>query len=700
MPSSLDAYNAARKLAKACETARIAEKKDPSLPVLDHYLDRFHIIRKTPKGVKEILIDRIAGTCHDGRTESFAANFMPLLPSDSEFASKWMNLYHAALSEGLHDPIKVYLIFGRFFVEEGNKRVSVTKYLENPLISASITELVVDPVDFPNFKLYEQYLQFEQLTGISSILMSKTKNYRKLLKLINADEEHPLTTEQTKGLRSLFYTFENMYKKVVPSDVMATEGDGFLIFLEVYGYHPETVVPDSVMEKELESILPLIKAYPHHYEAPLLTGSQLSDKKPTFSFRLEAVKAALIEAGTPQESSWTKAHAQAFDEMAEKLGNKVKIKEIFGADTPDKVEKALEEAIAWGAQVIFTSHPLMLQTTNRYAAKYPKIKFLNCSLNPEATTVRSYYTRGYEIQFLQGIAAAAMSTSGKIGYIADYPIYGAIADINAFAIGVAMVRPGARVYLDWSTTETPTNTEFPLDIDMIYISGQDFDTRIGKGKRFGLFDVRTGKFSNLSLVQQKWSVFYTRIMSSILNRSYKADEQTANGGSINYWLGLSNGLIDVSFSDELPYETHRLIDLLRTDITEKRFFIFGGIHAKERGADENASITMNDLARMDFLVGNIVGKLPDDTSDKLIPSAEKLVAVHGLDELEPGEQTPKEKYTDSVQSDSAPKIPANDPDPSNSGLVKVISSSVQAGDAEGLEKGVQAANLSTSAKHE
>ena len=652
MPSSLDAYNAARKLAKACETARIAEKKDPSLPVLDHYLDRFHIIRKTPKGVKEILIDRIAGTCHDGRTESFAANFMPLLPSDSEFASKWMNLYHAALSEGLHDPIKVYLIFGRFFVEEGNKRVSVTKYLENPLISASITELVVDPVDFPNFKLYEQYLQVEQLTGISSILMSKTKNYRKLLKLINADEEHPLTTEQTKGLRSLFYTFENMYKKVVPSDVMATEGDGFLIFLEVYGYHPETVVPDSVMEKELESILPLIKAYPHHYEAPLLTGSQLSDKKPTFSFRLEAVKAALIEAGTPQESSWTKAHAQAFDEMAEKLGNKVKIKEIFGADTPDKVEKALEEAIAWGAQVIFTAHPLMLQITNQFAVRYPKIHFLNCSLNPDSTAdVRSYYTRGFEIQFLQGMAAGALSRSGKIGYIADYPIYGAIADINAFAIGINMVRPQAKVYLDWSTTQTPTNQDFPTDIDMIYIAGQGFDPRIRSGKMFGLFDVRTGKFANLSTVDQKWSVFYERVITSILNRTYKTDEVVHNSSSLNYWLGLSNGLMKVTFSDELPYETRRLINLVQEDLTNREFYIFNATNSKEEDHLDGQPMDMSEIARMNTLVSNIVGIVPTD--EQLTDDVEELVKIHGIDEASDEDTVPEEdqedEYTESWQ---------------------------------------------------
>lgn len=707
MPAStFDQYNQARKKGLACLNERKAQKKDPYLPVLDHFLESMKVVKKKDLGTHEILTNRIVGTCHEGRTESFAANFMPLLESDTEFASKWITLCQHATHDGLRDPILVYELFGRYFVEEGNKRVSVTKFLNNPLISAHVINLIVDPADMEEGELYKSFLNFYDQTGIDEILMTKSKNYKKLLKIIHPDSEQPFSVEERKNVLSFFYSFTTVLKKLIDHPILASDGDAFLIYLDVYGWRPAQAIPDSTIEKELMAILGQIESYPNVKEATLLTETELSERKSMLSILKEPIKAALIEEGDPDSSSWSLVHYKAFKAMAVNMDGRVEVKIFSGNDTPEKLDQAMKEAIDWGAQVIFTSHPLMLQATNRYAAKYPKIKFLNCSLNPEATTVRSYYTRGYEIQFLQGIAAAAMSTSGKIGYIADYPIYGAIADINAFAIGVAMVRPGARVYLDWSTTETPTNTEFPLDIDMIYISGQDFDTRIGKGKRFGLFDVRTGKFANLSLVQQKWSVFYTRILSSILNRSYKADETSANGGSINYWLGLSNGLLDVSFSDELPYETHRLIDLLKADITEKRFFIFGGIHAKERGAKEDTSITMNDLAKMDFLVGNIIGKLPDDSADKLIPSAEKLVQVHGLDEIEPGMPTPKEKYTDSVASasrrdetENEEKTTALDSSKANSGLAGVIADSVKAKDPAFLEKAVLDAGL-TSGRHD
>lgn len=43
-----------------------------------------------------------------------------------------------------------------------------------------------------------------------------------------------------------------------------------------------------------------------------------------------------------------------------------------------------------------------------------------------------------------------MSQTDHIGYLADYPIYGTIANINAFAMGAKMINPRAMIHLEWS----------------------------------------------------------------------------------------------------------------------------------------------------------------------------------------------------------------------------------------------------------
>jgi hypothetical protein len=50
---------------------------------------------------------------------------MPLLAEDTEFAVKWQKVYASQLVEGIREPIKVYEYLNSYYVQEGNKRVSI-----------------------------------------------------------------------------------------------------------------------------------------------------------------------------------------------------------------------------------------------------------------------------------------------------------------------------------------------------------------------------------------------------------------------------------------------------------------------------------------------------------------------------------------------------------------------------------------------
>jgi hypothetical protein len=80
-------------------------------------------------GLVEIPTELIRGTKSAGRVFSFTAGFLPLLEETTEFGSKWVSLCMANLSEeGIRDPIICYEYYGNFYVQEGNKRVSVLKH--------------------------------------------------------------------------------------------------------------------------------------------------------------------------------------------------------------------------------------------------------------------------------------------------------------------------------------------------------------------------------------------------------------------------------------------------------------------------------------------------------------------------------------------------------------------------------------------
>ena len=67
-----------------------------------------------------------------------------------------------------------------------------------------------------------------------------------------------------------------------------------------------------------------------------------------------------------------------------------------------------------------------------------------------------------------------MAAENKVGYICDYPIYGQIAGVNAFALGVQMVNPRAKVYLEWSCIDgVETAVNRLKDKGISIISSQD-----------------------------------------------------------------------------------------------------------------------------------------------------------------------------------------------------------------------------------
>ena len=109
---------------------RAGKREGEILPNLDDILKEKNIVavREVPLGLVQIPSELIVGTKTAGRSSAFSKSFKPLLKENTEFAYKWMALYKAHLNEGIREPIKAYEFMNKFYVEEGNKRVSVLKF--------------------------------------------------------------------------------------------------------------------------------------------------------------------------------------------------------------------------------------------------------------------------------------------------------------------------------------------------------------------------------------------------------------------------------------------------------------------------------------------------------------------------------------------------------------------------------------------
>ena len=144
---ALSDYTAALKQGRRKYQSAVTKGEYPYLPVLDDILSYTEVTANVSLGRMDVPLSKIVGTKTAGRTDAFAGNFMPLLPEKTEFASKWASLYDHQVTDGIRDPIVVYEFMNRFYVQEGNKRVSVMKYLGAYSIGATVTRIVPKKTD-------------------------------------------------------------------------------------------------------------------------------------------------------------------------------------------------------------------------------------------------------------------------------------------------------------------------------------------------------------------------------------------------------------------------------------------------------------------------------------------------------------------------------------------------------------------------
>ena len=463
MPT-VEEYIRARKMGSKEYQKALSEGLYPYLPALDSMLESRTTMKEEKIGLKEIPLDFVVGTVTRGRQDAFARNFMPMLPQDTEFAAKWISLYDYQTETGIADAITVIEFMGKFYVSEGNKRVSVLKYLEQPTILADVTRVLPEESEDLEVRLYYEFLKFYKCTSIYSITFTEPGSYYRLAELVGAEiDDKPWDEELLLDLKSAFAAFTKVYYAVGGKNFKITAGDAFLVYLEMYKFDSLKIPVADVIKKNLGLIWKeiRIRAYGNQIafsEEPKLEKRTVfpiidSIKKKQYT-ETHPLKILFLYDGDPESSRWINGHDKGRKE----------VEELFG-----DVAKADSD----GIEMIFTTSPIQIDNALRAAVKYPNIKFLNCSIYLSHSALRTYYGRMYEAKFLLGAMAASLSEDHRICYVSNFPISGSVANINAFAIGAQMVDPKCEIYLTWSCLRDLSWRDFVSEHGLKLISGPD-----------------------------------------------------------------------------------------------------------------------------------------------------------------------------------------------------------------------------------
>ena len=584
-------------------------------------------------GTLEIPIQRIVGVKSAGRIAAFSPSFLPLMHEDSEFAIKWMNLCAAHLSEGIRDPILCYEYLGNFYVQEGNKRVSVLRYYGAPTITGTVKRVLPEPSEEPHIKAYFEFLEFYKYTKLYEIQFRQPGDFHKLLAYLGKEPGQPWTEDERRRFRSYFFYFREAFAKLGGAKLDLLPGEGLLLWLRVYPFNDLGNLSSAELIKSMRALWGDMVSISHdevqvQTEPPKEGKSNLLSK--LIGLEPDHVRVAFVHPRDLSTSPWVTGHEEGAAYMKQALGNAVTVHSYFHADNQEQAEQILDQAVEDGAQVVFTTTPQLSRATLIAAVKYPKVKFLNCSVDAPYSSVRTYYSRIFEGKFITGAIAGAMSDNNHIGYVGSYPIFGVPASINAFALGAQLTNPRAKIDLRWSCMAGQPVADF-IAKGIKVISNRDVPT---PNKMYldycdyGTYMVTdNGTLQPLGSPVWMWGKFYEQVVLSVLHGTW----ENAKGQAVNYWWGMDSGVIDVALSDTLPDGVRFMARMLRQGLRKGTVDPFARRIVAQDGTVKNqgdVGFSPEELLHMDWLCENVEGSIP--SFDQIQPFAQAMVRELGV----------------------------------------------------------------------
>ena len=583
-------------------------------------------------GLVDIPAERIVGVKASGRVTAFSATFRPLLDLKTEFGAKWVSLCEAHLGEtGITDPIQCYEYLGNFYVQEGNKRVSVLRHFDAPQIPAYVKRVLPIKTDDPRNQAYYEFLEFYKDTKLYQLQFRRPGDYGKLLKYLGKAKEEPWTEEERRTFRSYYHYFTEAFA-AVGKDADVIPEEALLLWLEIYPYRNLASFSTRELKNSIATLWEDMVTNTKEESVKFQTIAEENEKNRLISRVISSwdqLNIAFVHQQTPDDSAWVFDHEMGKKHIEEVFGEKIKVRSYYGVSTPEQAELIIQQAVEDGAQVVFTTAPTLRKETLKVAVKYSKVRFLNCSVEQPYSSIRSYYGRFYEAQFIAGAIAGAMACNDRIGYIASFPVFGELASINAFALGAQMTNPRAQIELKWACVEGFPQTELLADGIRI-VSTQNASSELNACSTNGTYLINdTGEMIPLGTHIWNWGEFYEYAIKEILSGGMKKEKNSHM--ALNYWLGLDSGVIGMDISARLPQGVRQMANLLYVAVKRGYIDPFGRKIVAQDGSIKNDGTILfspEQILRMDWLCENVIGRIP--VPGEILPECYKVMQEIGI----------------------------------------------------------------------
>ena len=331
-----------------------------------------------------------------------------------------------------------------------------------------------------------------------------------------------------------------------------------------------------------------------------------------------------IYVGPKDDYGYNQAHAEGAAALKGMPGLKL-IEEEKVPETLD-VQKTMESMIELdGATLLFpTSFGYFDPHVVKMAEKYRNIQFRHCGgLWDEAKHPKnagSYFGYIGMCQYLSGIAAAHVTKSKKLGFVAAKPIPQVLMNINSFELGAKSVNPDIVTQViftgDWSMPvkeAEATNSLVDSGVDVVTCHVDGPKVVVETAERRGIYvcgyhanQAKLAPKGYLTGAEWNWATVY-KIFA----------EKALKGEPLPNFVrgGLAEDFVKMSpFGPAVPETARKQVDAVKAEMMKGGFPVIKGPLKDNKGnqvasAGQAYPETAIELEKMNYLVEGVIGAL-------------------------------------------------------------------------------------------
>lgn len=179
---------------------------------------------------------------------------------------------------------------------------------------------------------------------------------------------------------------------------------------------------------------------------PALASLTAQWATPTLApLREEDALLAIAHVSPVSDGGWSSLHNQAVKAVHAAFP---RLRTVWVENVPFSAdaERILRQFVAEGANIVLAGADYGDFLTE-VAERAPQVAFVQCDSNRLARNVGWYYIAHWYASYVIGIAAGLLTRTGRLGFIASFPLPSVYGSANAQLLGARSVRPDATMHI-------------------------------------------------------------------------------------------------------------------------------------------------------------------------------------------------------------------------------------------------------------